>query len=126
MGRILVSSSHYDTVCAEAKKYLEDQGHEVIFDPEREFPAYTKDELKRLLPDIDAAIIGMDRYDREVLGYAPRLRAVAKFGVGVDNIDGEAAAERGVYVLNAPGQNSCAVAELAAGRRIMHKGALPI
>ena len=115
MGRILVSSSHYDTVCAEAKKYLEDQGHEVIFDPEREFPAYTKDELKRLLPDIDAAIIGMDRYDREVLGYAPRLRAVAIFVVCVENIDGEAADERVVYVLNAPGQNSCAVAELAAG-----------
>lgn len=115
MGRILVSASHYDTVCAEAKKFLEEQGHEVIFDPDREFPAYTKNELKMLLKDVDAAVIGMDRYDREVFEFAPKLRAVAKFGVGVDNIDGEAAAEHGVYVLNAPGQNACAVAELAAG-----------
>jgi len=115
MGRILVSSSHYDTVCADAKRYLEDQGHVVIFDSSREFPAYSKEELREILPNIDAAIVGMDIYDREVFEFAPRLKAIAKFGVGVDNIDGEAAAKHGVYVINAPGQNSCAVAELAAG-----------
>ena len=115
MGRILVSSSHFDTVCADAKKYLEDLGHEVIFDSTRKFPAYSKHELREILRDIDAAIIGMDVYDREVFDFAPKLKAVAKFGVGVDNIDGEAAAEHGVYVINAPGQNSCSVAELTIG-----------
>ncbi len=115
MGRILVSSSHYDTICSDAKKYLEAKGHQVIFDPAREFPSYSKVELSLLLQDVDAAIVGMDIYDEEVFDFAPKLKAVAKFGVGVDNIDCHAAAEHGVYVINAPGQNSCSVAELCIG-----------
>lgn len=118
MGRILVSVSHYDTLCRDAKDFLTSRGHEVICDSSRSFPAYSKEELKHLLPDVDAAIIGMDVYNEEVFSFAPRLKAVAKFGVGVDNIDGAAAARHGVYVINAPGQNSNSVAELALGMMI--------
>lgn len=57
----------------------------------------------------------MDEYTEEVFEHAPRLKAVAKFGVGVDNIDGDAAARHGVKVLNAPGRNANAVAELTVG-----------
>lgn len=127
MGRILVSVSHYDTLCAEAKSFLESRGHQVLFDPSRSFPAYSKEELKQLLPDVDAAIIGMDVYDEEVFSAAPKLKAVAKFGVGVDNIDGAAAARHGVYVINAPGQNSNSVAELALGMMIcLLRGVAPL
>lgn len=115
MGRILVSASHYDTVCINAKEYLENLGHEVVFDPVRPFPSYSYEELKEILPDIDAAIIGMDVFDEATLHCAPRLKAVAKFGVGVDNIDGAAAAKQGIRVINAPGQNSDSVAELTVG-----------
>ena len=45
MGRILVSASHYDTLCREAWKIFEEHGHEVIFDPSRSFPAYSLEEL---------------------------------------------------------------------------------
>ena len=112
MGKVLVSASHFDTLCIDAKELLEKHGHEVIFDPDRKFPSYSFEELKNIIGDIDAALIGMDIYNEDVFKIAPQLKAVAKFGVGVDNIDGVAAKKYGVKVLNAPGQNSNAVAEL--------------
>ena len=112
MGKVLVSASHFDTLCKDAWKLLEENGHEVIYDPNRKFPSYSYEELQTIIPDIDAALIGMDNYNEDVFKIAPKLKAVAKFGVGVDNIDGEAAKKYGIKVINAPGQNSNAVAEL--------------
>lgn len=112
MGKILVSATHFDTLCKDAWDLLEKNGHEVIYDSTRQFPAYSFQELKEILPEMDAALIGMDNYNEEVFCLAPKLKAVAKFGVGVDNIDGKAAREHGVQVINAPGQNSESVAEL--------------
>ena len=115
MGKVLVSASHFHTLCKEAWNLLESNGHEVIYDYKREFPAYSTEELKEILPDIDAALIGLDFYTEEVFSCAPKLKVVAKFGVGVDNIDIEAASRHGVKVVNAPGMNSNAVAELTVG-----------
>lgn len=127
MGKILVSASHFDTLCQEAKELFAAHGHEVIFDPSRSFPAYSFTELKEIIGDIDAALIGMDVYNEEVFKIAPKLKAVAKFGVGVDNIDGEAAKKYGVKVLNAPGQNSNAVAELTVAFMInILRGLVPL
>ncbi|MFT3983655.1 MAG: phosphoglycerate dehydrogenase [Lachnospiraceae bacterium] len=115
MQRVLVSASHYDTLCKDAWRMIEENGYEVIFDPNRSFPAYTTEEIEQF-PDketIVAALIGMDDYrDERKYQALPNLKAVAKFGVGVDNIDGELAKKYGVKALNAPGQNSNAVAEL--------------
>lgn len=64
----------------------------------------------------DALITGLDEVDGAFLAAAPpSLRVVAKHGVGVDNIDLVAAADRGITVVNAPGANSGAVAELTLG-----------
>lgn len=115
MNKVLVSASHFDTLCQDAWKLLESNGIEVIFDSTREFPAYTTEEIENL-PDrkeIVAALIGMDDFcDERKYQALPNLKAVAKFGVGVDNIDGKLAKKYGVKALNAPGQNSNAVAEL--------------
>lgn len=127
MGKILVSASHFDTLCKEAWELLEQNGHEVIFDPNRVFPAYSYEELKGIIGEMDAAIIGMDEYNEAVFEMAPKLKAVAKFGVGVDNIDLEAAKRHGVKALNAPGQNSNAVAEMTVGFIIdLLRGILPL
>ena len=115
MGKVLISSSHFDTLCMDAWKLVESRGHEVIYDPSRGFPAYTQEELKQILPDIDGTLIGMDHYTEELFTAAPKLKVVAKFGVGVDNIDIEAATRHGVRVVNTPGINSNSVAELAIG-----------
>ncbi|MCI8317272.1 MAG: phosphoglycerate dehydrogenase [Lachnospiraceae bacterium] len=116
MKKVLVSASHFDTLCVEAWKLFEAQGIGVIFDAKKPFPAYTTEEIENCpeREDIAAVLIGMDDYrDERKYRALPGLKAVAKFGVGVDNIDGEMAKRYGVKVLNTPGQNANAVAELA-------------
>lgn len=115
MGKVLVSASHFDTLCKEAWALLEEHGHQVIFDPDREFPAYSAEELKEILPQIDAALIGLDAFTAEIFDIPSPLKVVAKFGVGIDNIDLQAAKRHGIKVLNTPGMNSNAVSELTVG-----------
>ncbi len=72
--------------------------------------------LLAAVADAEALIIrSATRVDREVLAAAPRLRIVARAGVGLDNVDVEAAAEAGVLVANAPESNVVSVAELTVG-----------
>ncbi len=65
------------------------------------------------LPDVDGLIAGLDDIDASVFAGAPSLRVVARYGVGVSNVDLEAARTHHVVVTNTPGANSEAVAELA-------------
>ena len=62
-----------------------------------------------------ALVAGGERIDEEFLDRAPRLRLVARFGVGYDNVDVEACTRRGVYVTHTPGVLSGAVADLTWG-----------
>lgn len=61
----------------------------------------------------DAIIIRSDKIDTEVLSAAEKLSLVVRAGAGYDNVDIKVAKERGVAVMNTPGQNANAVAELA-------------
>lgn len=71
------------------------------------------DEFLAALGEADALIVrSATRVTREMLARAPRLQAVGRAGVGVDNIDIPAATERGIAVFNAPGGNTIAAAEL--------------
>jgi D-3-phosphoglycerate dehydrogenase len=72
-------------------------------------------DLAEEIGNADALIVGLDAVDASVFAAAPNLRVVAKHGVGVDNIDCAAAAAAGVRVVNAPGSNSGAVADLTFG-----------
>lgn len=74
-----------------------------------------EEELIGLVKDVDAMIVGLDEVTRRVIEGAKSLRIIAKYGVGVDNIDLNAAAERGVIVTYTPGANAPAVAELTWG-----------
>lgn len=72
-----------------------------------------QEELLELAPEMSGIIVRSDsRITREVLEKAPKLKAVGRAGVGVDNIDIEAATDHGVVVLNTPGGNTIATAEL--------------
>jgi D-3-phosphoglycerate dehydrogenase / 2-oxoglutarate reductase len=72
----------------------------------------TKDNLLAELADADALIVrSATKVTAELLEKAPRLRAVGRAGVGVDNIDLEAATKRGVLVMSTPGGSSVSVAE---------------
>jgi D-3-phosphoglycerate dehydrogenase len=78
------------------------------------------------LGEYDALIVrGRTRVTRPLLELAPRLTVVGRAGVGVDNIDLAAAAERDVKVVNAPNSTSVAVAELAFGMLLALARRLP-
>lgn len=69
--------------------------------------------VARHLPEAEFLVAGLPRVTAETLAAAPKLRAVLKHGVGLDTIDLPACTARGVAVLNTPGANAVAVAELA-------------
>ncbi len=75
----------------------------------------TKDNLLKAVADADAMIVRSDIIDAEVLDAAKQLKIVVRAGAGYDNIDLAAATAHGVCVMNTPGQNSNAVAELVFG-----------
>lgn len=77
--------------------------------------ALNAEELRALVGDVDGLIAGVDEIDASVIAAAPRLRVIARYGTGTDNVDLQAAREHGVIVTNTPGANSEAVAELSIG-----------
>lgn len=72
-----------------------------------------KAQLLEAVADVDALIIRSDKVTAEVIAAAPQLKIVVRAGAGYDNVDLAAATARGIVVMNTPGQNSNAVAELA-------------
>ena len=77
-----------------------------------------KSELLSAVADADALIIRSDKITEEVIAAAKNLKIVVRAGAGYDNVDLAASTAAGVTVMNTPGQNSNAVAELAIGMMI--------
>src|SRR6185436_11441688 len=76
----------------------------------------TPDQLSADLKTADALVVrSATKVTAALIDAAPRLRAIARAGTGVDNVDVPAASARGIVVMNAPGANSVSVAELAMG-----------
>ena len=72
------------------------------------------EQLAQDLKDADALVVrSATRVTSTLIDAAPKLRAIARAGTGVDNVDVTAATARGIVVMNAPGANSVSVAELA-------------
>lgn len=78
-----------------------------------------KSKLLEAVADADGIIIRSDIIDAEVIDAAKNLKVVVRAGAGYDNVDLAAATAKGVCVMNTPGQNSNAVAELVFGMTIM-------
>lgn len=74
-----------------------------------------KAQLKEAISDVDAIIIRSDKIDAEIMDAAPKLKLVVRAGAGYDNVDLAAATQREIVVMNTPGQNANAVAELVIG-----------
>jgi D-3-phosphoglycerate dehydrogenase len=70
-----------------------------------------EDDLIPLLQGMDASLAGSEPYTRRVLAACPRLKVIARVGVGYDGVDVAAASERGIAVTTTPGSNHDAVAE---------------
>ncbi|HEX8711160.1 MAG TPA: phosphoglycerate dehydrogenase, partial [Terracidiphilus sp.] len=88
-----------------------------VFSAEPGWEVLTHDQLPNgladALADADALVVrSAVQVDDALMGQAPKLRVIGRAGVGVDNIDAEAATRRGIVVMNTPGANAVAVAEL--------------
>lgn len=79
----------------------------------------TRADLLDAVKDADGLIVRSDVVDAEVMDAAPSLKVIVRAGAGYDNIDLKAATDHGICVMNTPGQNSNAVAELVFGMIVM-------
>ena len=96
------------------REIVEAAGHEFVL-----FEKYAdQSELVAAVSDAEALIIRSDKVTAEVIAAAPKLKIVVRAGAGYDNVDLAAASAAGVVVMNTPGQNSNAVAELAIAMMI--------
>ena len=111
--RVLVTATSYGAHDSALKTTLESRVGEVVYNPSGK--PYTAEELAALIPGFDAVIAGLDRFDRQVIARADCLRVIARYGTGVDNVDLEAAREKGIIVTNTPAANADSVAELTVG-----------
>ena len=76
---------------------------------------FTEDQMKDLVQDVDGIIIGVDPITDDVIDNANNLKAISKYGVGMDNIDVDKAKNEGIKIRKTPGTNNISVAELAIG-----------
>lgn len=95
----------------EIKKVVDEAGYEFIL-----LEKYAdQSDFVAAVADVDALIVRSDKTTKEVLDNAKNLKIVVRGGAGYDNIDLQAATDNSVVVMNTPGQNSNAVAELILG-----------
>jgi D-3-phosphoglycerate dehydrogenase len=101
-----------------------------VFQQEHGWQIVTPDQIKNglaaELADADALVVrSAVQADAALLSHAPKLRVIGRAGVGVDNIDTDAATRQGIVVMNTPGANAVAVAELTLGLMIAMGRSIP-
>lgn len=96
------------------KNVIEAADHELLL-----LEKGTKADLINAVADVEGLIVRSDIVDKEVFDAAKQLKVVVRAGAGYDNIDLAEATAKGVCVMNTPGQNSNAVAELVFGMVIL-------
>jgi D-3-phosphoglycerate dehydrogenase / 2-oxoglutarate reductase len=124
MSRVLIGPYLLRAQPGRFRQILTDAGFEVV-DPQGDF-SLTREQLQPFLGSIDALIAGGERMSADLFQLAPKLRVIARTGVGYDLIDVDAATAHKVAVTITPGTNQDSVAEqtwallLALPRRIVH------
>jgi len=112
---LLATEKPFAAVAVEGiKKICDDAGFELV-----KLEKYTsKSELIAAVKGIDAIIFRSDLIDKDVIDASDKLKIVVRAGSGYDNVDLAASTAKGVTVMNTPGQNANAVAELGIGMMI--------
>lgn len=121
--RVLVTAPYMQPVLDRFRSEFEARGIEVegLVVDER----LGEEELLALVPEFDGVICGDDEFTDRVLAAAPRLRVIAKWGTGIDSIDTQACAVRGVQVRNTPGAFTGPVADSVLGYILAFARRLP-
>jgi D-3-phosphoglycerate dehydrogenase len=111
MAVILVTSRSFSDGDLDLVGRAAQAGHRILRGPAH----HSLDELRVLLHGADAWIAGTGPVTDEHLAAAPKLKVIARYGVGTESVDLEAARRRGIPVTNTPGANADAVADHAVG-----------
>lgn len=111
MTKILITPRSLKTPDHPALKPLLDAGYELLFPTPGAMP--DPDTLKRVLPGCAGWLAGVEKITADIINAAPDLRIISRNGVGIDNVDLDAAKAKNIVVANTPGANARGVAELA-------------
>jgi D-3-phosphoglycerate dehydrogenase / 2-oxoglutarate reductase len=116
MPKVLIATEKPFAAAAvsQIKNVFNEAGYEVVMLEKYE----DKSDFLKAIADVDALIIRSDKVTPEVIETGKNLKIVVRAGAGYDNVDLAAASAKNVVVMNTPGQNSNAVAELAIGMMI--------
>ena len=116
MPKVLVATEKPFAAAAvsQIKSVFDDAGYEIVMLEKYE----DKADFLKAVADVDALIIRSDKVTPDVIDAGKKLKIVVRAGAGYDNVDLAAASANNVVVMNTPGQNSNAVAELAIGMMI--------
>ena len=114
--KILVATEKpFATVAVDGiRKVIEESGNEMVL-----LEKGSKEDFINAVADVEGLIVRSDIVDATILDAAKNLKVIVRAGAGVDSIDLSGAKQRGICVMNTPGQNSNAVAELVFGMLIM-------
>ena len=121
--KVLVTPRSYGATDPVVFTMMSEAGIEVLRNPDGAI--LPEQRLKSLLEGCEGLILGVDPVTADVLDAAPGLRAIAKYGVGLDNLDLETCRKRGIRVSTTTGANTGAVADyafalmLALARRLL-------
>ena len=111
-----------DPIHPEGMKKLKEAGHEVV-----EKPQITHEELKEEVWKFDALVVrSRTKVTKEIIERGRRLKAIARAGVGLDNIDVEFAKSRGIKVISTPAAPTASVAELAVALMLSALRKIPL
>lgn len=122
--RVAIGPSSFAVQDETPRKMLEEAGVEVIPNPYGR--RLTEEEIIRQLDGGDGLIAGLEPLNRRVLASAPQLKAIARVGIGMSNVDLEAAEEYGIKVSNTPEGPTEAVAEMTVAALLaLCRGLLP-
>lgn len=111
--KILITPKSFSNAKQKAMELLNQFDFEIIENTTGK--TYNEEQMKELCSDIDGIIVGIDPMGENVLRNAKKLKAISKYGAGLDNVDLKTAEDLGIKVDRALATNATSVAELAVG-----------
>lgn len=116
--KVLIS----DPIAKEGVELLKKSGYEVV-----EKPGLPPEELVKIIPEFDGIIVrSATKVTKEIIEAGKNLKVIGRAGVGLDNVDKDAAKAKGIKVVNTPAATSVSVAELALGMMLGAARMIPL
>ncbi len=114
---VLVTPTSFGAGNAGIKVLLEDQVGQVIYNNSGK--PYGAKKLQEIIGNVDGYIAGLDEINSDVIRKAEKLKVIARYGTGMDNVDLKSAKEKGIIVTYTPGANASSVADLTVAFILM-------